>query len=260
MIDTEKLKSLALPPIPDDPSWYSNAHEAFEYIMSTLNKDIILYAGVGNFYCYSKLGESKLVDQQFPDELNLDMSPDTGWCIDFDGKKFSMLAPEDKGEEQLVFRRYFESVESESRIEVSQRLLQRLNLYWLDNRNAYCLLNKDGDIEPVIHLYEIHQGTSRSTVVAMSRAHLDQYMAITDTVLVSQFEFMRTSAGFSHWHSEIERQSTKEISAQLRKQHDASLCEGFFIVRPAVTKKQLVAKRKKRQYAKFKSWDWKNKK
>lgn len=260
MIDIEKLKSLVLPPTPEDKSWYSNAHEAFDYIMAMLNQDVILYAGVGNFYCYGKLGKGKQIDQEFPDELTLDMSPDAGWCIDFDGKKFLMPAPEDKNEEQLVFRRYFESVESESRIEVSQRFLQRLNLFWLDNRNAYCLLNENGDIEPVIHRHEVQQGTSRYTVVTISRAHLDRYMAITDTVLVSQFEFMRTAGDFSHWFSEIKQQSTNDISVQLRKQHDASLCEGSFIVRPAVTKKQLIAQKKKRQYAKFKSWDWKNKK
>lgn len=107
-----------------------------------------------------------------------------------------MLAPDDKkGEEQLVFRRCFESVESESRIEVSQRLLQSLNLYWLDNRNAYCLLNNEGDIEPVIRQYEF-QGTGWGSIVTISRAHLDRYMAITDTVLVTQFEFMRTSSSF----------------------------------------------------------------
>lgn len=30
MIDTEKLKSLAFSPEPDEKAWYSNAHKAFD--------------------------------------------------------------------------------------------------------------------------------------------------------------------------------------------------------------------------------------
>jgi hypothetical protein len=55
------------------------------------------------------------------------------------------------GGEKLIFRRSFHGVsEGASIIELSQKLVHSLDLHFVPDRNAYCRLDSNGDIEDTV--------------------------------------------------------------------------------------------------------------
>ena len=89
--------------------------------------------------------------------------------------------------QQLVFQRSFNGVDKgPPRTELSQPLVQALDLYWLDEESAYCRLNDDGDVEPIIRLHylSVETGEAGAILVTIEAEQLHRYMAITETALV----------------------------------------------------------------------------
>jgi len=79
---------------------------------------------------------------------------------------------------QLVFARSFEGrTRSKKYIEICQRLVHMFDLHFLVERNAYCRLDKHGDIEAVINIEEIPDTYLQipGIIVTVSEVlHLDQ--------------------------------------------------------------------------------------
>ncbi len=116
---------------------------------------------------HSVLTPNELLDP--PDHADLDRAyimPDDSWIIQRaygggEGHRVYLQPPLDHpgcqslvGSEKLVFVRSFEGVKDyEPTIEISQKLVHALGLYFMDERNAYCRLNDRGDIEAIISIY-----------------------------------------------------------------------------------------------------------
>ena len=107
------------------------------------------------------------------------------------------------GGEKLVVRRRFESVDKgKTRTEVSQKLVHALNLYWLDEESAYCRLDENGDIEPVLRVIDLERHTEGNAglLVTIKARDLARYMVVTNSVLVTKFDFTRVvPSAFSGW-------------------------------------------------------------
>lgn len=174
--------------------------------------------------------------------------------------------------EQLVFARHFEGrIGRKNYHEVLQKFIQVFDLHFLEERNAYCRFDKHGDIEDVICIVALPSigGAYGGTVIMFNRNVLDEYLALTDSVLVRTFDFTHyRPSQFGGWSAphlaEYKTDNDLSYRSHLEPGH-ASYLRGFQIVRPVTTKESLIkrydhaAPDEERQYASFIAHDWKNK-
>src|SRR3546814_12081071 len=74
----------------------------------------------------------------------------------------------------------------------------------MEEHEAYCRLNAEGDVEPIISLHDLSSeaGQGSAMLVTMDAEQLHRYMAVTETAIVLKFDFTRyrPSGGFGGWH------------------------------------------------------------
>lgn len=224
---------------------------------------------------------------EIPDHEEIDrayISSEDAWCIQRaygggEGHRVYLEPPISSpgcqalaGSEKLVFIRSFDGViDYEPPIELCQKLVHALGLHYLDERNAYCRLDGNGDIENVITVYSDAPNDRRELVRAVTiRARsLATYMAVNGTTLVSLFDFTRFSPGnFASWNGvPVETHEAKDLFYRQRKiSHHASYANGHVLLRTSLTEDDLIEEWKAeddpdtRQYASFKIIDRKNEK
>ncbi len=174
--------------------------------------------------------------------------------------------------EQLIFARKFEGrVGRKNYYEVLQKFVQVFDLHFLEERNAYCRFDKHGDIEDVIRIVVLPDKGSAygGTVVTFNRKVLDEYLALTDSVIARTFDFTHyRPSQFGGWSAPHLAEYTTDGDLSYRTHLEpghASYLRGFQIVRPVTTKESLIkrhdptARDEERQYASFIAHDWKNK-
>jgi hypothetical protein len=224
----------------------------------------------------------KLTPPDFEDLLRCHAAADAAWAIQHsygggEPDKIYLSDPLNSpgcnslvGGEQLVFRRSFTGVDKELvRTELSQRLVQALELYWLDEESAYCRLNEDGDVEPIIRVLNMskYTGQSHDVVVTIDAHQLHRYIAVTDTALVMRFDFTRyRPSSFTDWDNPARSEFAEgDLFCRAGVQAGSSFAAGVLIVRPLLTKDAIIARNRRdwsgegKQYATFKANDWKNK-
>ncbi|MCL6699096.1 hypothetical protein LZ496_09930 [Sphingomonas sp. NSE70-1] len=283
MFDLDALLKVAIPPADLDKAWLEGATDAVDYVVgNSQSEDIILYTGAGQAWIYAML--APLANVTPPDLEDLQRShagPDGGWVIDHvwgggEPERVYISAPLDsssckslRGGEQLVFRRYFNGVDKGPvRTELSQKLVQALDLYWLDEESAFCKLNEDGDIEPIIRVINLSRYTGKvSDIVVTINAHeLHRYMAVTEMALVTRFDFTRyRPKAFGGWHQPTRGQHIGEhLYHHSGVQSECSFVNGVLVSRPLLTQEMLVRKSRHdwndegKEYATFKAHDAKN--
>ena len=285
-ISSALVELARLPDVNHDP-WLEGAIESVEFLKRNYLKDdeILLYAYGPHFWVHSVLARNAAIDPpDHKDLLNSRIMPDDSWCIQRscgggEGRRVYLEPPLSHpgckslvGGEKLVFMRDFEGMEPlEPLIEINQKLIHSLNLRFVDERQAYCRLDKRGDIEDVISIF-VEQWSNpgkRIRTASIRRHDLATYMALTETSLVGKFEFMRFISGeFPSW-DDAERKSyaARDMFYECGVIPDlASFALGHIILRPSLTTDDLVDEWKaeedesNRQYATFKIFDWKNNK
>lgn len=284
MLNINDFLKISVPPADDNSDWLEGAAGAVEYVVkNSTSSDIILYAGAGQTYIHSVLARlDKVTPPDISDLRNTYASPHSAWAINHcsgGGKpdRIYLSDPLDHpgceslaGGEQLVFRRRFVGVDNgPARTELSQRLIHALDLYWLDEESAYCRLNEDGDVEPIIHVFSMSKRPEErdDVVVTIDAYQLHRYMAVTDTALVMKFDFTRyRPKSFSGWRCPACSEHCEgDLFYHSGVQTGCSYANGFFIVRPRLTKLDLIEQNRRewrdegKQYAAFKAQDWKNK-
>lgn len=174
--------------------------------------------------------------------------------------------------EQLVFYRHFEGrLGRKGYFEILQRFVHLSDLHFLDERNSYCRLDKRGDIEEVIRITEVAEGEGRGggSIITFMRGVLDQYLALTDSVLIRTYDFTRyRPMRFRGWsatpHVESVGDGTEFAYRIAVEAGNGSYLRGFQVVRPVLTKGSALATlacraEEDRKYASFIAQDWKNK-
>ena len=169
-----------------------------------------------------------------------------------------------------MFLRSFEGVKAyRSHIEVSQKLVHALGLYYMDERNAYCRLDERGDIEDVITVWDNESSDAKQHVRAVTvRAHdLATYMAVSNTSLVTKFDFTRFMwEAFSGWDKH-DQQNYRARNLYYRNgaiPGHASYAFGHIVLHTDLTEDDLIKgwqdedDTTKKQYASFKIIDRKN--
>jgi hypothetical protein len=180
-------------------------------------EDFALYSSVGDVFMHAVLVPAALVSEpDYKDLMEWNFNPHhSGWglCYAFNPPRVWLEGPLSscgsktiEAAEQLVFVRTFEDYEPKgSYVEIVQRLLHVFDLHFLEERDAYCRLDRRGDLEDVISIISIDDPTGHyrgGTVVTIRRAVLDEYMAVTDSVAVRMFDITRFRLNsFSGWSS-----------------------------------------------------------
>jgi hypothetical protein len=156
-----------------------------------------------------------------------------------------------------------------SYIEVSQKLTHTFDLHWVPEHEAYCRFDDRGDIEDVIRVVNVagQSASEEGRAVAILRSTLDEYLVITDQVLLLLYDSTRFEVKrFGGWQNQDAQYHEREpeIYYRIGRNADtASYLRGFQIIRPAISMKDVLGRygfgrRKKRQYATFLAFDWKH--
>lgn len=284
MIRVKDFLEIAVPPASSEMSWLQGAETAIDYLVRNGQSDeIILFSNVGQSYINAILVRLDNLSTEAVKELaQAYINPMAHWALEHvsgGGQPDRMYLADplaDRGckalvgGEQLVFRRHFTGVDrGPPRTELSQRLVQALDLYYMEEHNAYCRLDSNGDVEPIIKLYDLSCEVAEPSamLVTIAAEQLHRYMAVTETALAVKFDFTRyrTDGVFGGWHEPVSGEHTSDdISYHTGVQAGASFANGALVVRPALTKEMMIARSRREwdrtdeQYVTFKAYDWKN--
>ncbi len=287
-VDSKILQSflnLASVPNTDIQDWLENAEQSVQLFRQICerNEEIILYASGPHLYVHSVLVPCVAVDPPDHDDLSgADLMLSDTWCIQraYGGGtghrvylEPPLCDPRCKtlaGAEKLIYLRSFEGVkEYSSTIEISQKLVHVLDLYYMDERHAYCRLDNYGDIESVISVYDDEHSDpwQRVQAVTIRGRDLATYMALSNTSLVSKFDFTRYIPGnFSGWDGQDPQtfQARDLFYWSCVISNHASYANGHIILHTDLTEDDLIKEWKAeedtstKQYASFKIYDRKN--
>lgn len=248
---------------------------------NALQNEFVLYAGMTHTFIHAVLvSASSVTPPDIEDLMSWSFNASSSWGISYTYSKppsVSISPPLqhtgskilDKGE-QLVFARFFDGrLGNKSYFEVLQKFVHVFGLHFLFERNAYCRLNDLGDIEDVIRIIEVPGGVDRfdDPIVTFKRDLLDDYMALTDSVIVRTFDFTRfRPSHFSGWSNIQNPKHTTEEDLFYRsiiEPGHASYMRGCQILRPVTSKEEIIRRfgqvdDKTKQYASFIAYDWKN--
>ncbi len=171
--------------------------------------------------------------------------------------------------EQIVIARHFEGRLGETRYyEVLQKFVHLFELHFLQERKAYCRLDKHGDIDEVICIIDIPSKRDEmgGSIVVFKREMLDLYLVLTDSVIIRTFDFTRYRPPFSHWSNQDVRMTAQaDLFYRSHIEHgNASYLRGCEIISPVASKESILKRYvlggedENKQYESFIAHDWKN--
>lgn len=280
-----ELEALSVCPDPGAVEWLAGAEDSVSYLKTNSeNDELVIFASAKSVLVHGVLALTSKVTPPDAHDLQHGSFPgvDDCWAIQRvwgggQGHRMYLEPPLSswgsksfEGGEKLIYWRSFTGVQQGlTPIELSQKLVHALDLYFVPERNAYCRLDRRGEIEDVIKIIRRESANvwEGLDVVTILRKDLDKFMALSETSLVLKFDFTRVRWGdFGGW-GEIERYERDEPDLFYHggKDGQGSFANGAIIVRPKVTVGELVQAwkeeedPKKRRYAIFKIYDRKNK-
>ena len=115
----------------------------------------------------------------------------------------------------------------------------------MDERRAFCRLDSRGDIENIISVFDDEHSDpwQRVRAITIRRRDLATYMALSDTALVTKFDFTRFVPGaFSSWDGPDERiYEAKDLFYRSRViPNHASYANGHMVLHTKLTEDDLV--------------------
>lgn len=168
--------------------------------------EFVAYAGTTHAFMHAILVPAASVNPaDVADLMSWNCNTSSSWGITTafsDPRKVWISPPLDHtgsktldGGEQLLFSRTFEGRLGDDKgyFEVLQRFTHIFELHFQQERNAYCRIDKHGDIEDVIRICKVSKkpGGYGGSIITFKRAVLDEYLALTDAAIVRTFDFTR---------------------------------------------------------------------
>jgi hypothetical protein len=281
--ESKDLIAIATAPAGEETSWLTEAENSVQFMKANAAAaEIVIYASAPAVLIVGALVPTANVTP--PDGSDLQdqsLYTDASWKVQkswsSDGYRVYLEPPfpgnEGKGlagGEPLVYRRYLSGVQKgPTPIELSQKLVHCLDVYYLPERKAYCRLDKNGDIEDVIRILTLQMPDTLEgrEVVTILRKDLDDYMALADMALVFKFDFTRFIPGnFGSWNGASRyHRNEEDLFYHGGVTGNASFAHGAMVVRSKTSvEEQEEAWRKEfdrdeeREYAVYKIYDRKN--
>ncbi|GJH35979.1 hypothetical protein CBA19CS91_24500 [Paraburkholderia hospita] len=279
-LKVDRFDDYAFAPAADD-AWFDKAEESVEFLKDVTKGDEILIHALGPQLLISGVlaPAFQVTPPDQADLMNGHVDWEHTWCIQqrygggrpheiyleapFAGRGCKSI----QGGEPLFFKRSFLGVDVPQQIELSQKLIHCLELYFMADRSAYCRLDDRGDIEEVVRVVHRHADdpARETTIITILKKDLSKYMAVSETALVYFFDFTRfRPSSFSKWGDDRIERRAPDLFYDVGFGPKASFANGRMIVRPAITVADLVTEWKdeldgsKREFATFKIFDRKN--
>ena len=269
----------------DDFTKYLEQKEFLQFLLDTGTDDIPLYCSFKSCFVYSVIIPSNsLTGGYIEDLLKWQSSPDDSWGYGYSfGKRGEpkpfISKPFDSNYSKILekaqpitYLRYFEGKgEKKGYVEVSQFLTHLHDLHFVEERQAYCKLNKEGDIEEVIKILYPQESGYLATI---KQDVLYFHLFLNRSVLIRFFDRVvyDKDAGFDQKQQEKSdfNDGTNEIYARrgvLYNQNSlatSSWMRGFQVIRNRQPRKIMLARLigkdlKPKKYESFITWDWKHK-
>jgi|GEM_PF-5044880 len=230
------LLAISSSAVSDDHSWLGSAEDSINFLrQNASNDEIVIYASTRSVLIHGVLGLSHKLTQEKISKLqdcNIPM-PNDSWSIQrvWGGGKGHRMYLEPPlasvsdvlyGGEKLIFRRSFVGVSHGSTpIELSQKLIHSLELYFVPERRAYCRLDCRGDIEDVVRV--IHQDgesdwDSLDAVVIRGLENTD--------IPIIMFSYRNVSIG-GHAYENVNTETKKYISGSGRADYSPDRCDSM---------------------------------
>ena len=273
-----QLEQLSIKPDIDDPNfddWLAQT-DALDFLhKNTQDKFLVIYAGSKSVFINSLfVSESKLEPLPVKDLLKWNCNGYASWEIVetsnhlYIDHRLSYL----KCADQIVYIRDFESVPEVGKyVEISHKFTQAFRIHYIRERNAWCHIDENGDIKPVVCVLGKKNKSSfyEGLAVLIKRDFLEQYAALTNSVLVRFFNFTRITNRFMTWQSNLnlkERKCRDSIYYYYRVEKKIASCIRGFQIIPCMDSKENILNGLKyynksdREYVDFICLDWKNNK
>ncbi len=187
--------------------------------------------------------------------------------VEFNEPSLRICGVDIEGAKHLIHLRHFDGLPNKNYYEVPQFLLFAHDLHWVRERNSWCRLDTNGDIESVIKVQQDSDKSFSDSVVSINREIIELQMAATDNVLLQVFDYTYIPKGFSAWQN-VECESVSDDNANIfyksYSQNDgAGFIRGYQIVYPKFTSEELGAilkakEDKPKEYVSFIINDFKN--
>lgn len=262
----------------DQDDWLLGAELSIEFLrQNPLSDDIVLFASLPHVLVHGVLVPLRNLKNRTAGDLMGDhLMPGSLWRIDYEwgggGQHRVILAPpfgehdgDLRGGERLVCHRSWAKSDYDS-LEISQKFLHAHDLHYVEEHNAYCQLNKLGDIEEVVMVFDqVSEKVDQSVrVVTVKATQLYEYAFLSRMAIVYLFDFTRfRPKSFNGWGNEHRIQHRKADLAYDGgvQPGTGSYINGRQIVRPRITRREILKRYKaiynpdQRDYATFKAKD-----
>ena len=194
-------------------SWVSLS-DVESFLQRSVNREeIVLQALCGHMFFHTVVVPQERLDLFPPAErLNWEIQTDACWGVElrFSSPQSMRVAEpiEDGGSpfyakaEQIVFSRSFEGrIGDKHYYELLQKFSQTAEIHYIEERNAWCRLDKNGDIAEVVKITSITGKGDEfgGHFVTVKRKTLDNYLILTGAVAVRVFDITRIASTFGGW-------------------------------------------------------------
>src|SRR5665213_3888362 len=284
----ERLVKIVTPSEEDDDKFkeWSNQTEFFNLLANQLlGSSLILYASSfnhGSLLIKSILVPVEALEKENPEDMPRWDSQHYSWScgLTYGGGRPPHLVFDEplardfptsfRSGQPLVFSRSFVGrTEDKDYYEVAQFLAYAHDLHWTPEREAWCRLDSNGDVEEVIRLHKQkgRDGYGSATCITIDRQVLEMQMSATGTALVQMFDLASVGKGFSGWNErkteEVEQNGDHLYFRSHREGANGGWARGVQIVRPKLSSEEFGQSlydkdREPKQYASFIAIDWKN--
>jgi hypothetical protein len=202
---------------PSDPDhfgrWVSLSDVESFLRQSVVRDEIVIQALSGHTFFHTVIvPHERLQLFSAADRLNWEIQTDACWGVEIQFSSPPSMRVADPLEnagspfyakaEQIVFSRMFEGrIGDKHYYELLQKLAQLAEIHFVEERNAWCRLDKNGDIEDVVTVIKIPgKGDDfDSDFVTIKRKVLDDYLVLTNSVAARVFDITRLDSSFSMW-------------------------------------------------------------
>lgn len=279
--DLAKISNM---PSKDAGAWLSASEDGVTFLKEHLRGELtILYASTNAVLIHGVLvpenavgkADRKLLKREFIDQ-------DDSWAIQhvsgggepdrvFLEGPLRHLGVEFADGEKLIFLRSFSGRSGNTPLEISQKLVHSLGLHFMPERNAWCRLNDDGDVDNVITIKQQDRDDREQhfILVTIQTKDLAKYMRLTNAELLYFFDFTRVdSNSFNGWsdvaHFDFDKPDLFYHVGVMGQR--GSYTNGRMFVRPSVTYQNIVNEYVEsrnpsvRQFAVFKAFDLRSRK
>ena len=248
---------------------------------NALEDEIIVYASTPYTFVHSVMvNEDSIRDTNKDDLMDWNGNPFFGHAgyvwgrdrndvwIDRDPGIWSSNAI--KNVQQLVFARDFEGLQGYDSIsyEILQEYLQVSQIHWRSERKAYCRFDENGEFDHIVSITR-KDDNNGEILISFKRDRLEQYLAVSNSVLVRMFDFMFFRQGeFTGWPDGPENTLSESDDFFFRQKVDpgkSAYTRGVQIVRPSRLKAEIFKSIKGRRTevskdsgVEFIALDWRN--